>query len=86
VEVIADAAASLRPAGPPPFASEGNMETRLIHDAAFATAKALLEMIAPLLREEERRDAFEALYEAVKAGIEAYAVQSHRQRQRLSRN
>lgn len=53
---------------------ESNPETtdRARHDAAIATARAILEIVAPCLRPEERHDAFEEFYYAVSAGLEAY--------------
>jgi hypothetical protein len=56
---------------------------RLTHDVAIAMAKALLDVIAPALREEEQRDAFSEFYEICKAGIEAYEVQVCRMQKRL---
>jgi hypothetical protein len=56
---------------------------RLIHDAAFAMAKALLDITSPCLREEEQRDAFREFYCVCKAGLEAYEVQTSRMQRRL---
>lgn len=60
------------------------MDAELQHDAAVAMARALVEIIAPCLREEEQRDAFEEFYRVCHAGIEAYVAQaSHKERQLL---
>ena len=56
---------------------------RLIHDVAFATSRHILEVIAGCLREEERRDAFDEIYDRVKAGIECFDLQNTRMQQRL---
>jgi hypothetical protein len=53
-------------------------EERLIHGVAVATTTHILEIVAPCLREEERRDAFAEIYERVKAGIEAFALAKSR--------
>ena len=59
------------------------MSNRLAHDAAYAMAKAILDVIAPTLREEEKRDAFAEFYQVCKAGIEAYELQVCRMQNRL---
>jgi hypothetical protein len=41
-------------------------------DAAVAIARAILDVVAPCLRPEERRDAFEEFYRVADAGLEAY--------------
>lgn len=56
---------------------------RLQHDTAFALATALLEMVRNCIREEERRDAFAAFYEACRAGIEAHDLRRQRIEKRL---
>lgn len=43
--------------------------TRLDHDCAMATAKAVLGMVAHLLRPEEQAEFFGMACEAVKAGL-----------------
>ena len=45
---------------------------RIRHDVAWATALEILEVFLPLLREEERRDAFGEIYDIVKAALHAY--------------
>jgi hypothetical protein len=56
---------------------------RLIHDVAFATSRHILEVVAGCLREEEQRDAFDEIYERVKAGIECFDIQNDRMERRL---
>lgn len=57
---------------------------RLIHDVAFATSRHILEVFASCLREEEQRDAFQEIYERVKAGIECFEIHSNRMAKRLN--
>jgi hypothetical protein len=59
------------------------MNTRLQHDAAFAMARALLEIVQNCIRPEDHRDAFDEFYRVCKAGLEAYSVQQTRMEQRL---
>jgi hypothetical protein len=59
------------------------MPTRLIHDAAFSTARVCLEVVELCLPPEHLRDVFDEYYEAIKAGIEAYEAQRERTQQRL---
>jgi hypothetical protein len=56
---------------------------RLQHDTAFGLAAALLDIVRNCIREEERRDAFDAFYEACLAGIEAHDIQRQRMQLRL---
>ena len=56
---------------------------RILHEAAMAMAKRLVERISALLRPEEHKDAFEEFYIVCKAGIEAYLVECERQRWRM---
>jgi hypothetical protein len=56
---------------------------RLIHDVAYTTARHLLQAVENSLRDEEKRDAFEVFYRAVKAGLEMYEVQRDRMLERL---
>ena len=55
----------------------------LIHDHAMALAAALLEIVSPALREEEKREAFNLFYEAAKAGLEHYELRADRMKRRL---
>ncbi len=55
----------------------------LRHDAAWATAVSIVEVFAPLLREEEQREAFAEIYARVKAGIECFEIKAERMHQRL---
>jgi hypothetical protein len=59
------------------------MNQRLIHDTAMAMAQAILDLVAPCLREEEQMEAFGEFYIACKAGIEVFCIQQDRMRQRL---
>ena len=62
--------------------------THLQHDAAFALASVLLDIVRNCLREEEHRDAHNCFYEACKAALEVYDLKRERTEQRLrpSRN
>ena len=55
----------------------------LSHDAARVIAASILEVFEPLLRDEEKRDAFAEVYERAKAGIESYDILKNRQEMRL---
>lgn len=55
----------------------------LIHDVSWATALHIVEVFAPCLREEEKREAFVEVYARVKAGLECYEVQAARRESRL---
>jgi hypothetical protein len=59
------------------------MNQRLTHDAAMMMAKALLNVVKPCLRYEERLDAVGEFYRICKAGIEAYDIQQTRILSRL---
>jgi hypothetical protein len=59
------------------------MSERLCHDIAWAVAHHIVEVFAPLLREEEQREAFAEVYQRVKAGLECYECQVLRTMQRL---
>jgi hypothetical protein len=61
----------------------GTMNARLIHDAAFAMAQALVDLLGTCLRDEERQDAREEFYRVCKAGLEAFCIHQDRMRQRL---
>jgi hypothetical protein len=60
------------------------MTDRLIHDVAFMATQHILEIFAPLLREEEQREAFAAVFDGVKAGLECYEIRAKRMARRLS--
>lgn len=53
----------------------------LIHDAAWATSAAVLELFN--LREEERAEAFPLVYDRVRDGILTYVALKQRERRRL---
>jgi hypothetical protein len=57
--------------------------SRLQHDTAFYVTTQLLEILSPLVRDDERRDVWNALYPVVLAGIESYQIQKSRIEQRL---
>jgi hypothetical protein len=57
--------------------------TRLTHDAVFAIAWRLLEVIKPLLREEEWRDFLEEAMLVAQQEIERYEEAKARQEARL---
>ncbi len=59
--------------------------SRLMHDTAFAAAKALLDMAAPALRSDQRRDYFDECYRICLAMLEAYEQQVQREAARLCR-
>jgi hypothetical protein len=59
------------------------MNERQIHDAAYAAAAYILESFAPCFREEERRDAFNLAYTAVRSAIEVYEIKINRMQSRL---
>ena len=56
---------------------------RILHDAAMAMAKRLLDKVHTLLRPEEHKDAFDEFYSVCKAGIEVYLMETERQRRRM---
>lgn len=56
---------------------------RLIHDVAWAVTLHIVEFVAPLLSEEEQREAFAQIYERVKAGLECYDIQLERMKKRI---
>jgi hypothetical protein len=60
------------------------MNQRLTHDAAVAMAQALLAVVEPCIREDERLDALNEFYIICKAGIEAYDIQKTRMLTRLN--
>lgn len=57
---------------------------RLIHDAAVAMSQAMLEIVGPCLRDEEKLDALSEFYIVCKAGIEAFCIQQARMQHRLN--
>jgi hypothetical protein len=56
---------------------------RLIHESALLGANALLDLVAPALRPEERRDYFDEAYRICVALLEAYEQQMQREAARL---
>lgn len=59
------------------------MNHRLIHDAAFQMAGAILRTVKDCLYEQEHRLAFEEFYGLIKAGIEQYEAETDRVEKRL---
>ncbi len=55
----------------------------LRHDAAWAAAQVLTEIVAPALRPEEHRECVSEFYRVVLAALEAYEQQSQREALRL---
>ncbi len=55
----------------------------LIHDVAWKISIEIVEIFAGLLREEEKRDAFEEVYAQVKAGLERFQVRHQRMQRRM---
>jgi hypothetical protein len=51
----------------------------LMHDCAVAGATALLDMVAPALRPEERRECFDEAYHICLAMLEAYGLEVRRE-------
>lgn len=64
------------------------MNSRLIHDSAWAGSIHVIEIFKNLLRPEEQKDAFGEVYEALRALLETHQLMLERERQRLgpSRN
>lgn len=64
------------------------MNERLLHDCAFTTATSLMQTLAGLFMDQEQQDAFDLLYENIKAGIECYEIMKQRESIRIhpSRN
>jgi hypothetical protein len=58
---------------------------RLRHDVAAATAKAVLEIVAPCLRPEEQHEAWGMFLTAITAGLEKYEELRQRELHRLAR-
>jgi hypothetical protein len=59
------------------------MPERLIHDAAFAVAWRMLELVRSLIREEEQRDFVEEGYLLARQEIERMLAARERQEARL---
>ena len=59
--------------------------SRLMHDSAFAGARALLDMAAPALRSDQPRVYFDEAYHICLAMLEAYEQQVQREAARLCR-
>jgi hypothetical protein len=59
------------------------MTERLRHDVARVLSQHILEVFAPLLREEEKACAFAEVYARTKAALECYDCQIDRTQQRF---
>jgi hypothetical protein len=59
------------------------MNQRSVNGRTFAMAQELLDLVAPCIREEERRDAFEAFYAVCKKHLEQFCIEQDRMMQRL---
>lgn len=59
--------------------------TRLDHDCAYATAKAVLDMVGHLLREEEQREFFNMTFKAIEACLIQRDMLLERERKRLGK-
>jgi hypothetical protein len=55
----------------------------LKHDVAFLLALDILDVFSNLLRDEERRDAFEEVYERARKHLTEYDIRLNRRLQRL---
>ena len=60
------------------------MNRELVHDAAMATAQAILDVMRPRLGREERLGAFFQFYLACKAGLESYEIMNTQMLRRWS--
>ncbi len=56
---------------------------RIVHDAAHVSALSCVEIISPLLREEEKETAYREFYKVIHAGLEAAFIFYNRERLRL---
>lgn len=59
--------------------------TRLDHDCAMATAKAVLDMVGHLLRPEEQKEFFGMVFTAIEACLIRRDVLLSRERKRLGK-
>jgi hypothetical protein len=57
----------------------------LLHDEGWKLTASVIEVFAPLLREEEKAEAFREVYERVRRGLEKYEERASRRRRRLGR-
>lgn len=59
--------------------------TAISHDVAYRTSLRVVQVFAPLLRDEEQVDAVREVYPLVKAALAAFAERTERERRRLGR-
>ena len=64
--------------------SQGMLHERLIHDCSWAAAAVLENMVAPVLREEERREFLAQAYQSVRAAIESFLIFKNREAARIN--
>jgi hypothetical protein len=57
---------------------------RLVHDVAFATAKSTIDRAR--VDPSDTKAIFALIYESVKAGLEAFVIQSEREAERLGKS
>jgi hypothetical protein len=50
----------------------GEQREALRHDVAYVTGMIIVEMFAPLLLESEKKEALDAVFERIKAGLERF--------------
>lgn len=54
------------------------MDKKLMHDASVAMAHAILDLVSPCLREEEKLEALSNFYIVCQAGIESYCIKTEK--------
>jgi hypothetical protein len=60
------------------------MNGHILHDAAYAASVAILEVIRPVLRDDEVKDAFSEIFDRVKGGMEIYLILFLQEQRRLN--
>ena len=60
------------------------MNSRLVHDVCFTASVSIVEVFIYLLREEERKDAFDEIYARVKAAVEIYEIKRDTLKQKIN--
>jgi hypothetical protein len=59
------------------------MQHRLIHDASHLAAMKILHIFAPLLRDEELRDAYQEVMPIIREAITRYEESLRQEKERL---
>ena len=67
-----------------PITLRAMVDTRLIHDAAFAGADSLTAQVKERLKPEEQKEFHRQAYEVIKASIEGYALRKDHETTRIS--